>query len=51
MLSIKRVSNVVDPFVATLMIVVVIASLLPCRGNWAVAADTLANIEIGRAHV
>lgn len=46
MLAMKRVLSVVDPFVATLMIVVVIASILPCRGNWAVVADTLANIGI-----
>ncbi len=46
MLAIKRVSSVVDPFVAALMIVVVVASILPCRGNWAVVADYLANIGI-----
>ena len=46
MLAMKRVSSVVDPFVAALMIVVVVASILPCRGNWAVVADYLANIGI-----
>ncbi len=46
MLEMRRVSSVVDPFVTALMIVVVVASLLPCRGNVAIMAHYLANAGI-----
>ena len=46
MLALKKALSVVDPFVAALMLVVVVASLLPCRGNGAIVAHYMANAGI-----
>jgi len=41
-----RLRGALDPFIVSLMIVVVVASLLPARGQFAVLADGIANAAI-----
>lgn len=46
MLTLKRALVVIDPFVAALMAIVVVATLLPCSGRGAILFDMMANSGI-----
>lgn len=46
MLTLKRALSVLDPFVATLMAIVVVATLLPCSGRGAILFEFVANSGI-----